>query len=585
MERFTQEAFDEHSRRNPLLVLDDVLTRHVHQSPSPILFAYPRADRQGSDGDYYETFTAAQLDDYVDAVVRHLVQSGHEPVRFLYPNSLADESKDRIGIKEVTNGRACEQKLGRVVGILGSPNLDWVVHLFALSRLGYCIIMMSLRQKAVGLASQLGSASGDAVVYDEATPDTADLVQGIVALQPSTSTIPFVSRSVYTTAAAVRDSTAPKPPRFFFTREQQTGTTAVIFSTSGSTGLPKSIPYRHDHMALSLFTTALSLTSLLSSPLSHGWALSVLLGTMHAGKTCYAMDTRPELTPGALIEALEAARPEFLPASPYNVGRIAQTPRGLACLRAAEYVTTSGAPLPDELGKYLVEHGVNISTSLGSSEATRNFATSMWRARGDPEWDYVEIPPVLRPHILLDPVPGNAPLHEIVFLRSFPGLSVSNDAEDGGSFRTGDMMRPHEDPRRDTWKFACREGDFAVLSTGLKVPGVPFEERLRASPLVEEAVVVGVGRTVPGLLLVPATREEEEGEGEGDGESLVERVWPLVEEANGVVPGHAEISRDMVRVLPRTARLPRTDKGNVMRQRVYTEFASEIEALYAEKKG
>ncbi|KAM3498782.1 hypothetical protein MY10362_007915 [Beauveria mimosiformis] len=554
MERFTQEAFDEHSRRNPLLVLDDVLTRHVNQSPSPILFAYPRADRQGSDGDYYETFTAAQLDGYVDAVVRHLVQSGHEP------------------------------KLGRVVGMLGNPNLDWVVHLFALSRLGYCVVMMSLRQKAVGLASLLRSARGDAVVYDDATPGTADLVQGIVALQPSTSRIPFVPRSVYTAAAAVRDTTTPKPPRFFFPREEQTGTTAVIFSTSGSTGLPKPIPYRHDHMALSLFTTTLPLTSLISWPFYHGWALGLLLGTMHAGKTCYAMDTRPELTPGALIEALEAARPEFLPAPPYNIGLIAQTPRGLACLRAAEYVTTSGARLPDELGRYLVEHGVNISTSLGSSEATRNFATSMWRARGDPEWDYVEIPPVLRPHILLDPVPGNAPLHEIVFLRTFPGLSVNNDAEDGGLFRTGDMMRPHEDPRRDTWKFACREGDFMALSTGAKVLGMPFEERLRASPLVEEAVVVGVGRTVPGLLLVPATREEKE-EGEGDGERLVERVWPLVEEANGVVPGHAEISRDMVRVLPRTARLPRTDKGSVMRQRVYTEFASEIEGLYAEQKG
>ncbi|EJP62122.1 NRPS-like enzyme [Beauveria bassiana ARSEF 2860] len=559
MERFTQEAFDEHSRQNPLLVLDDVLTRHVHQSPSPILFAYPRADREGGDGDYYETFTAAQLDGYVDAVVRHLVQSGHEP------------------------------NLGRVVGMLGNPNLDWVVHLFALSRLGYCVVMMSLRQKAVGLASLLGSARGDAVVYDEATPDTADLVQGIVALQPPTSAIPFVPRSVYTAAAAVRNTSTPKPPRFFFPREKQTDTTAVFFSTSGSTGLPKPIPYRHDDMALSLFTSSLPLTSLLSWPSYHGWGLGILLGTMHAGKTCYVMDTGPELTPGALIEALEAARPEFLPAPPYNVGLIAQTPRGLACLQAAEYVTTGGARLPDELGKYLVEHGVNISTSLGSSEATRNFATSMWRARGDPEWDYVEIPPVLRPHILLDPVPGNAPLHEIVFLRSFPGLS---HVEEGNVFRTGDMMRPHEDPRRDTWKFVCREGDFTALSTSMKVLGVPFEERLRASPLVEEAVVVGVGRTVPGLLVVPATREEEEeeeeeeedGDDEDDGERFVERVWPLVEEANGVVPGHAEVSRDMVRVLPRTARLPRTDKGNVMRQRVYTEFASEIEGLYAEEK-
>ncbi len=82
MERFTQEAFEEQARqRGRVLVLDDVLSLHVGKTPSPTLFAYPRADRSDG-GSYFETYTAAQLDSYVDAAVKHLVESGHEPVRF-----------------------------------------------------------------------------------------------------------------------------------------------------------------------------------------------------------------------------------------------------------------------------------------------------------------------------------------------------------------------------------------------------------------------------------------------------------------------------------------------------------------------
>ncbi|TQV91495.1 NRPS-like enzyme [Cordyceps javanica] len=548
MERFTQERFEERSRQyGELLVLDDVLSLHVGKEPSPVLFAYPRADREAG-GDYFETFTAAQLDGYVDAVVRHLVQSGHKP------------------------------QLGRVVGILGNPNLDWVVHLFALSRLGYCVAMMSLRHRVAALASLLASANGDAVVHD-ATPGTAKLAQDVADLAPAaTTTIPFVPRSVYEKASAA--GTAPRAPRYF-SRAEQTETLALLFSTSGSTGMPKPIPYRHAHVALSTFTTSEPRSTLLSWPLHHGWGLCIMLGTLYYGRTCHVMDTGSALTGPAFVEALEAARPEFLPSVPHNVALIARDPRGLACLRAAEYVTTGGARLPDELGAYLAGRGVNISSSMGSSEATRNFATSMHRPRGDPDWDYLEFPPVLRPHVLLDPVPGSPPLHELVLLPEFPGLAgggyANSDDPRPGSLRTGDIMRPHA-RKPDAWKFVCRQGDFLSLSTGTNVIPVPFEDRLQASPLVEAAVVVGVARATTGLLLQPAATEGGE---RMDEAALVDAIWPLVEEANAVVPEYAELTRDKVCVLPRTAKLPRTDKGNVIRQRAYEEFASEIEALYA----
>ncbi|OAA71201.1 AMP-dependent synthetase/ligase [Cordyceps fumosorosea ARSEF 2679] len=533
MQHLTQELFEQRSREfGELLILDDVISLHAGEEPSPVIFAYPRdaADRHsGAENDYFESYTAAQIDAYVDAAVQHLLQSGHEP------------------------------KLGRVVGILGNPNLDWVVHLFALSRLGYCVAMMSLRQKPVGLASLLSSAGADAVVHD-ATEGTPELVSGILAIQPASSSItpiPFVPRAVYQAPL-----TTPRASRFF-TREAQNKTTAIVFSTSGSTGLPKAIPYRHAHLALSIFTSTEPLPTLLSWPLYHGWGLGVMLGAFYYGQPCHVMDTLPALTAAEFVAALEAARPAFLPAVPHNVALIADEPRGLACLRAARYVTTGGARLPDELGERLLAAGVNISTTMGSSEATRNFATSMYRPEGDEAWDYLEFAGVLRQHVRLDPVEGSEPLHEIVLLESFPGL--------GTELRTEDVVRPHE-RKRDAWKFVCREGDFVALSTGLKLLGAPFEDRLQASPLVDGAVVVGVGRTAPGLLVLPAAGTEEDVE---------EEVWRLVEEANAVVPGHAEVTRDKVGVLPRSARLPRTDKGNVMRQRVYVEFAREIEALYA----
>lgn len=442
------------------------------------------------------------------------------------------------------------------------------MHLFALTRLGYCVAMMSLRQKAVGLASLLSDAHGDAIAHD-ATPGTAELFQDIVALQPTTAAIPFVPRAVYTRSAATTTTTSKR----FFSREEQGQTMALLFSTSGSTGLPRPIPYRHAHVALSLFTSAEPRDSILSWPLYHGWGLSILLGTFYYGATCHVMDTLQEMTGAAIIEALEAARPPFVPATPHNIGLVAGDPRGLACLRAAEYVTAGGARLADALGAYLVEQGVNISTSMGSSEATRNFATSMYRPRGDPDWDYVQIHPVLRPHILLDPVPGNAPLHEIVFLPSFPGLYGHDEANTPReSYRTGDIMQPHPD-KPDAWKFVCRDGDFLTLSTALNVLGAPLEDRVQTHPLVAAAVVVGVGRAVPGLLLLPTAEMERE--------ALLDAIWPLVAAANEVVAAHAEMTRDKVCVLPSTARLPRTDKGNVMRQRVFVEFASEIDALYA----
>ena len=194
----------------------------------------------------------------------------------------------------------------------------------------------------------------------------------------------------------------------------------------------------------------------------------------------------------------------------------------------------------------------------------------MFRPKDDNTWDYIRLFPICRSHILMDPVGSN--LYEVVLLGTFPGLATSNtDTPVPGSYRTGDIMERH--PTIDAWKFISRTGDFLALATGEKVLGFPIEDRVRESPLVEEAVVVGSGKPAPGLLVLPK-------ENLGRDECL-ERIWPLVQQANEVVDQFSEIQRDRIHVLDWGVDLPRTDKGNVIRPQVYKAFEKEIDALYA----
>jgi hypothetical protein len=57
-------------------------------------------------------------------------------------------------------------------------------------------------------------------------------------------------------------------------------------------------------------------------------------------------------------------------------------------------------------------------------------------------------------------------------------------------------------------------------------------------------------------------------------------VWPSIEEANCEAEAFAQISRDMVPILPYTAKFPRTDEGSMIRAQVHQQYAELIETLY-----
>lgn len=61
-----------------LKVLDDIVRHRAADDPPVPILGYPRFEYSVHD---YEFFTGKQLDQFIDATVKHLISSGFTPVR------------------------------------------------------------------------------------------------------------------------------------------------------------------------------------------------------------------------------------------------------------------------------------------------------------------------------------------------------------------------------------------------------------------------------------------------------------------------------------------------------------------------
>ena len=195
-----------------------------------------------------------------------------------------------------------------------------------------------------------------------------------------------------------------------------------------------------------------------------------------------------------------------------------------------------------------------------------------FRPPGDKAWNYMREPEKLTPHLRW--VPRGPNLFECCVLPGWPSKVASNQPD--GSYATKDLFEPHPTIVR-AWKYIARLDDTIVLVNGEKFNPVGLEGTIRSNRMVKEAVVFGAGRPNLGLLVVPSALLE----GKAADEAL-EAIWPVVETTNGGVEGYARISRDMVRVLDPGAPYPHTDKGSVIRQAFYRQFADLISRAYDE---
>lgn len=202
---------------------------------------------------------------------------------------------------------------------------------------------------------------------------------------------------------------------------------------------------------------------------------------------------------------------------------------------------------------------------------------SIGRPPGDNVWNYVRPPPPIMNNIFPKPVSDEC--FEFVFLENHPGRlysGLTNSDHPPNSFHSRDLYTPHK-TIRDAWKFLGRLDDRVTLLNGEKVLPLPMEGIIRQHRLVKEAVIFGVGRAIPGLLLFKSHAVQDEGLTD---QELVGLVWSTVQDANREAEGFSQIGRDMIVPLPASETLPSTDKGTVIRAQVYNKFEKHIDAAY-----
>ncbi|EED14989.1 NRPS-like enzyme, putative [Talaromyces stipitatus ATCC 10500] len=520
------------SETSKLWTLDQLLRQRAIDEDQTPLIAFPKT-RQGYTD--YEPITGATLNRFVDGTAKCLIEKGFQPVK-----------------EEV------------VIGICSPTDLDYIVNIFGLIRLGYTVFQLSPRLPPSAIRELLAKIQNGRRALLYAPAHTSFKLDALSDLELH----PLVQRDEYDNS---RHSETPEFLLEGVDYEKEHRRRCLILHSSGSTGLPKPIDYNHQKL-LAAGVYAQDATAFISMPFSHALGMMSYMQAIHKRRTIYAMSGYVPQTHDTVTAAVKAANPDIMWTVPYVLKLLAEKPDGIDAIKNCRFVSSGGSKLPDELGDMLTEAGVHIGMQFGSTE-TGLILSSAYRPREDKAWNYLRPPAHVVPYIMFKPVDHDK--YECVVLDGHKGKTMSNSDDPPNSWRTSDLFVPHP-ILPNAWKFVGRLDDRITLINGEKVLPLSIEARIKQSPLVREAVVFGIGREVPGLLLF-----RELGTSQLDDKEFLDQVWPTIEYANSHAESFSQINREMVAILPMDVECPLTDKNSIKRGLIYEQFADLIDSIYA----
>ena len=243
-------------------------------------------------------------------------------------------------------------------------------------------------------------------------------------------------------------------------------------------------------------------------------------------------------------------------------------PGGLEQARALDFSLYAGGPLSTSAGNLLAQV-TDVCQFYGSTETGPISALVPRRE----DWASFEFHPSFR----VDMQPCEDEAYEVV-LHKHPQLegfcSLFCNFPDVEEWHTRDLFRPHP-TKPHLWRFHGRTDDIIVLSNGEKFNPSPSEAIITGHRLLSGAIVVGLAKFQPALIV-----EIRDGI-ELSIESVIEDIWPTVQQANAQAPGHARIIQSMIAVTT-IKRFERAAKGTIIRRLTAEKFKLEIDALYSE---
>ncbi len=287
------------------------------------------------------------------------------------------------------------------------------------------------------------------------------------------------------------------------------------------------------------------------------------------------------VTAQGVVEALKQTPADVAVMVPSVVAALAQDPELLDyCAKHLELILYIGGDLPQAVGDSVASK-VPLRCWWGASEVGMPQQVIVPElAKNQGGWRYVRFHPCAG--AVFDEVDEG--IYELVIRRektcfdTQPTFSIRS-LEDLEEYRTRDLFELHPTVP-DAWCWRARADDIIVFLNGEKTNPVSMEQYVVAhnSDIIGGALLVGTQRFQAALLIEPTanmgplTTTEQA--------SLIERVWPSVEEANRGAPAHARIDKSLILIIISHPFI-RSGKGTIQRAASIAQYAAEIERLYA----
>jgi thioester reductase-like protein len=505
--------------------LDELLRHRARAAPDLPIAAFPTT----TEPDSYRGHTASQLDAYATRAAHHY--------------------RGVFGHRTRSSGE-------RVVALLAPSDLDYLVALFALGRLGFTPLLLSTKLSPEAIGSLLEKTNCNDLVYSAEGQAKVDAVAAHRPLKTARLFADYQSGPVLEIDLGLD-------------LDFETSTSCNILHSSGSTGFPKPIRNIHKNY-LHNASINFGLRGFITLPLFHNHGLSSFLRALHAGKVLYFYNPTLPLSARQLTAVFKHLGPELeiFYGVPYAL-KVLATPEGLELLKRFKIVMFGGSACPDDLGDLLVDAGVNLVGHYGATEVGQLMTS--FREPGDKEWNWLRPPPALLPYLRWT---QHGDAYELVILDGWKSKVVSNQPD--GSYATRDLFVRHPG-KTDRFKFVGRLDDWIALVNGEKVNPVQFEHTVQSNEHVAEAVVFGVGQVCAGLIILPTRGHDALSEDE-----YLKLVQPSIDAANAHAEAYAKIDREHIRVLTSDAAddCPKTDKGTVIRAAFYKKFEALIKSIY-----
>ncbi|KKK24685.1 transferase family protein [Aspergillus rambellii] len=466
------------------------------------------------------------------------------------------------------------------LGYIGPHDLRHVLLTYACVKAGYAALFLSPKNNTEGALAVLeATACNIWVNAGEVSP--APLVKEILQKRAmNVLQLPLLDELL--------DAASTEPFPYTKTFDEAINDPFCFLHTSGTTGVPKPIPWSHgligtmdavrllppvgnDNDLLPWTSDWKSGNKIYSSfPMSHGAGIIMDI-LMPALFELHCVLGPVGVLPNVnLVETLaEYAKIDIWSMVPSLVDELGETPGVLSKLKSSKFICASGGPVsPVSAGK--VNEVIRVLNLTGTTEGL--FIGNLITPREDWFWfcfhpysgfEFKEIEADTYEHW----VHRNEhwPLFQGIF-HTFP---------DKQSINFKDLYMKHP-TKPNLWAFKGRSDDLVVLSNGYKISPLETEAFVTTHPAIKGCLVFGTGKPQAGLLVElkdPSHKTDE----------LLDSIWETVQKANSMSRHKNQLLRDFVTFAEPDKPFFRTDKGTVKRAATLKLYTDYIERFYSSR--